>query len=59
MCHKTRKKGLNWATYTYDGNGQRTRALVTQAGATTTTDYTYDGITLLSLDAGRSDGATS
>ena len=51
MCHKTRKKGLNWATYTYDGNGQRTRALVTQAGATTTTDYTYDGITLLSLDA--------
>ncbi|MBE0417832.1 MAG: RHS repeat-associated core domain-containing protein, partial [Coriobacteriia bacterium] len=47
------------ATYTYDGNGQRTSATVTAGGlTTTTTDYTYDGITLLSLSAARSDETT-
>jgi len=35
------------ATYSYDAAGQRTRAVVTQSGTTTTTDYRYDGLTLL------------
>jgi RHS repeat-associated protein len=37
------------ATYSYDANGQRTKRLVTVGGVTTTTNFTYDGITLMSL----------
>jgi RHS repeat-associated protein len=51
-------KGTSSATYTYDGNGQRTSATVAVGSTTTTTTYTYDGITLLSLDAARSDETT-
>ena len=45
-------RGADAATYTYDAAGQRTRTVHTQGGktpVTTTTEYTYDGITLLSL----------
>ena len=34
------------ATFAYDASGQRTRSVVTSAGVTTTTDYTWDGILL-------------
>ncbi|MDO8880167.1 MAG: RHS repeat-associated core domain-containing protein, partial [Coriobacteriia bacterium] len=47
-------RGADSATYTYDAAGQRTRTVHMQGGktpVTTTTDYTYDGITLLSLAA--------
>ena len=39
------------ATYSYDAQGQRTRSVVTQSGTTTTTDYRYDGLTLLGFTA--------
>jgi RHS repeat-associated protein len=39
------------STYTYDGNGQRLRRVLTQGAETTTIDYTYDGLTLLALSA--------
>ena len=45
------QRGTSNATYSYDAAGQRTRAVVTRAGATTTTDYVYDGIVLRSLVA--------
>ena len=35
------------ATYTYDGAGQRTRSVVTSGSVTTTTEWTYEGLTLL------------
>jgi len=35
------------ATYTYDPLGQRTRSVVTSAGVTTTTEWVYEGLTLL------------
>ena len=35
------------ATYTYDGEGQRTRSVVTSGGVTTSTEWTYEGLTLL------------
>lgn len=47
-------RGADSAIYTYDAAGQRTRTVHTQGGTTpvvTTTDYTYDGITLLALSA--------
>ena len=47
------------ATHTYDGNGQRTTSVVTSGSLTTTTTWTYDGLTLLAYAIGRSDGATS
>jgi RHS repeat-associated protein len=37
------------ATHTYDAAGQRQRSVITSGGVTTTTDFTYDGISLLSL----------
>jgi RHS repeat-associated protein len=49
----SRSRGGESAAYAYDGVGQRTRAVVAQAGVTTTATYTYDGITLLSLSATR------
>ena len=45
------QRGTSNATYSYDAAGQRTRAVVTRAGATTTTNYVYDGIVLRSLVA--------
>jgi RHS repeat-associated protein len=55
---ETWSRGTDSASYTYEGNGQRTSATVTVGGTTTTTDYNYDGLTLLSLDAERSDETT-
>ncbi|MBE0416221.1 MAG: RHS repeat-associated core domain-containing protein [Coriobacteriia bacterium] len=55
---ETWSRGGESATYTYDAAGQRTSATVTAGGTTTTTDYTYDGITLLRLAAARSDETT-
>ncbi len=46
------------ATYSYDAGGQRTRSVVTSGSIMTTTTYTYDGLTLLSLAAERSDNTT-
>ncbi len=46
------------ATYTYDANGQRTRSVVSTAGGTTSTDYVYQGLTLLSLSATSSGNAS-
>ena len=54
-------RGADSAIYTYDAAGQRTRTVHTQGGktpVTTTTDYTYDGITLLALSAAQSTTAT-
>jgi len=54
-------RGADSAIYTYDAAGQRTRTVHTQGGKTpvvTTTDYTYDGITLLSLSAAQNTTAT-
>ncbi len=39
------------ASYAYDAAGQRTESTVTTAGVTTTTDFAYDGLTLLKLAA--------
>lgn len=39
------------ASYAYDAAGQRTKSAVTVAGTTTTTNFAYDGLTLLSLSA--------
>jgi len=39
------------ATFTYDAAGQRTKSVATNAGVTTTTNYTYDGLSLLNLSA--------
>ncbi|MDO8962948.1 MAG: RHS repeat-associated core domain-containing protein, partial [Coriobacteriia bacterium] len=46
------------ARYTFDAAGQRTHSSVTSGAVSTETTYTYDGLTLLSLAAQRSDGAT-
>ncbi len=46
------------ATYSYDANGQRTRSIVASAGGTTSTDYVYQGLTLLSLSATSSGNAS-
>jgi RHS repeat-associated protein len=51
-------RGADSAAYTYDAAGQRTRSEVTQGGVTTATTHVYDGITLLSLAAERSDETT-
>jgi RHS repeat-associated protein len=39
------------ASYSYDAAGQRTKSTVTVAGTTTTTNFSYDGLTLLKLAA--------
>jgi RHS repeat-associated protein len=39
------------ATYTYDATGQRTQSAVTVGLTTTTTNFAYDGITLMRLNA--------
>ncbi|MHB0979948.1 MAG: DNRLRE domain-containing protein [Thermoleophilia bacterium] len=44
------------ATYTYDAQGQRTQKTVTVGTQTTTTDFTYDGLTLLRLQATQAGG---
>ncbi|MBE0475896.1 MAG: RHS repeat protein [Coriobacteriia bacterium] len=46
------------ATYAYDAQGQRISAVVTEGSLTTTLRYTYDGLSLLRLDAARSDEST-
>ncbi len=46
------------AAYSYDALGQRTRSVLTQGSVTTTLTSTYDGLSLLSQSALRSDGAT-
>jgi RHS repeat-associated protein len=38
-------------SYVYDASGQRTQSTSTVAGTTTTTDFTYDGLTLLKVSA--------
>jgi RHS repeat-associated protein len=45
-------------TYTYDAQGQRTKSVVTQGGLTTTTNFNYEGLALMSLCASRSDSAS-
>ena len=39
------------AAYTYDAAGQRTKSAVTVSGTTTTTNWAYDGLSLMSLSA--------
>ena len=39
------------ATYSYDALGQRTQKAVTQGAQTITTNYTYEGLSLLRLEA--------
>ena len=39
------------ASYTYDAAGQRTKSAVSVSGTTTTTNWAYDGITLMGLSA--------
>jgi RHS repeat-associated protein len=39
------------ASYAYDASGQRTKSTVAVSGTTTTTNFTYDGLDLLSLSA--------
>jgi RHS repeat-associated protein len=46
------------ADYTYDAQGQRTRSVVSTAGLVTTTDYAYEGLTLHSLKATQTGGAS-
>jgi RHS repeat-associated protein len=45
------------ATYAYNADGQRRQSVVTVGGVTTTTNWNYDGLTLLSLSA--NNGTTS
>jgi RHS repeat-associated protein len=45
------------ATYSYNTDGQRRQSVVTVGGVTTTTNWNYDGLTLLSLSA--NNGTTS
>ena len=49
------------ATYTYDAAGQRTKKQVTVGSTTTTTDFAYDGLTLMKLSAtqGTTPGAST
>ncbi|MEL7668106.1 MAG: RHS repeat-associated core domain-containing protein [Actinomycetota bacterium] len=47
------------ATYTYDAAGQRTSSVVGQGSVTTTSTYTYEGLTLLSLDAESTEGTAA
>ncbi len=44
------------ASHTYDAQGQRTLSVVTQGGQTTTTRFTYEGLTLLRLEATQTGG---
>ncbi|MCZ7661868.1 MAG: hypothetical protein M5U22_02455 [Thermoleophilia bacterium] len=44
------------ASYSYDALGQRTQKLVTIGGQTTTTSFTYEGLTLLRLSATQTGG---
>jgi RHS repeat-associated protein len=46
------------ASFAYDAAGQRVRSVVAQGSLTTTSTYAYEGLTLLSYAAMRSDGAT-
>jgi len=46
------------ATYAYDAAGQRTKSVVTRGVVTTTTEWTYEGLTLLSLKATESGGTS-
>jgi RHS repeat-associated protein len=39
------------ASYAYDASGQRAKSAATVSGTTTTTNFTYDGLTLLRLSA--------
>ena len=50
---------LQLATYTYDAAGQRTSSVVGQGSVTTTSTYTYEGLTLLSLDAESTEGTAA
>ncbi len=47
------------ASYAYDAQGQRTSSVVTQGSTTTTTTFSYEGLTLLRLDASRVEGSTT
>ena len=44
------------ATYAYDALGQRTQKVVTQGAQSTTTSFTYEGLTLLRLSANQTGG---
>jgi RHS repeat-associated protein len=44
------------ALYTYDAGGQRKQSVVTKGAVTTTTDWTYEGLDLLSLMSSESGG---
>jgi RHS repeat-associated protein len=44
------------ATYSYDAQGQRTQSVGTQNGQTTTTAFTYEGLSLLRLTATQTGG---
>jgi RHS repeat-associated protein len=45
-------------TYSYDARGTRIESVVARSGVTTTTQYTYESLNLLSLFAVRSDGVS-
>ena len=45
------KPAATTASYAYDAAGQRSQSTVSVAGVTTTTNWTYDGITLMGLSA--------
>ena len=45
------KPAATTASYAYDAAGQRRQSTVSVAGVTTTTNWTYDGIALMSLSA--------
>ncbi len=47
------------ASYAYDAQGQRTSSVVTQGSTTTTTTFSYEGLTLLRLDVSRVEGSTT
>jgi RHS repeat-associated protein len=57
LAHYERSAGAS-ATYSYDASGQRTRSVVTSAGVTTTSDFTYEGLSLLAIDAAQAGGAS-